>query len=113
MARPITFDMLFTEFTFALSIIGIEVTITTSPSSLVVGQSVTFHCTSDLDLIGIDWYRGDTRVATSTSQIETTLNPVSTNDEGMEYKCKARSPYGTQERSFILHTRGIYISCMM
>ena len=93
--------------------IGIAVTKTTSPSNLVIGQSVTFRCTSDLDPTGIDWYRSDTLVATSNSQIETTLNPVSTNDEGMEYKCKARSPYGTQERSFILHTRGIYISCMM
>ena len=91
--------------------LGIEVTTTTSPSSLVVGQSVTFGCTSDLDLTVFEWYRGDTLVATQdayqySSQLGTTLFQISTNDEGEEYKCKVRSPYGTQERSFILHTIG-------
>ena len=71
----------------------------------MVGQSVTFSCASDLDPTGIDWYRGETIVATSGW---TTLHPVSTKDEGIEYKCKARSPYGTQKRSFTLQTRGTF-----
>ena len=100
---------------------------TTPSSKLLVGQSATIGCSSDLDLNNITWYeinsalseeeyeegkmvvQNTTRVnstSNSSAEIQMLLNPVSTNHEGKVFRCEANSPYGSQERSITLSTYG-------
>ena len=99
-------------------------------SQLPVGRSTTIACSNDLDPISITWYEmnstlyeeeatwheEDEMVVQNTDRLSITsrsneeirllLNPVSTNDEGRVFRCKANSRYGSQERSIILSTYG-------
>ena len=80
--------------------------------SLVVGSTVKFDCSSDLDPQSITWYRNGLPVASvNGSSKEVTIDPVSTDDQDALYSCTVISPYGSQEQNKTLSVIGWYLSC--
>ena len=78
--------------------------------NLIVSNSARFQCSSDLDVLQIQWYRDGNRVLVSTSD-DITLDPISTDDNGANYTCRVTSPYGDQERSVVLDVKGQCPAC--
>ena len=75
-------------------------------SEFIVGQSVTCNCTSDLDPLFMEWYFQGNGSVLQRSRTSITI-PVTTDDEGSVYTCRATSSCGTQQKIMILNTTGM------
>ena len=74
---------------------------------LTVSKTTTFECSSDLDVLQIQWFRDGLLVHSSTDdESEITLDPISTDHNGANYTCRVTSPYGDQQRSVVLEVEG-------
>ena len=73
----------------------------------VVGSTIIFTCSSDLDPVRVEWYRKSTLLTqTSATTGEVTIETISTYDEGAVYTCSAVSQHGSQERNVTLNVTG-------
>ena len=67
---------------------------------LTVGHNASIMCSTDLDVVAVEWIRDGITVANSNSQSLTLpLNPVSADHHNTQYICRVTSPYGTQEET--------------
>ena len=75
---------------------------------LIIGESATLICSSDLDVSKIEWFaQYYEALANSTSQpITLVFNQVSLDMHGAQYTCHVTSPYGIQERTITVITEG-------
>ncbi len=88
---------------------------------LAIGSrfSTSIRCSSDLGRV--EWYQGNNRVTSSGNLYLTHSginNFVTTDDEGLQYRCLAISPYVTQEKSITYsvigtskHNSSISLTC--
>ncbi len=77
---------------------------------LQVGRHETLSCTTDLDIVTIEWVlvNGNEVVVTSTDQqADLVFAPVNDTLHLVEFKCIVTSPYGTQEKTITLEVDGI------
>ena len=67
---------------------------------LTVGHNASAMCSTDLDVVAVEWIKDGITVANSNSQSLTLLlDPVSANHDNTQYTCRVTSPYGTQEET--------------
>ena len=67
---------------------------------ITVGHNVSIMCSTDLDVMAIEWIKHGITVVKSNSQSLTLpLNPVSADHHNTQYICRVTSPYGTQEET--------------
>ena len=69
---------------------------------LTVGHNASIMCSTDLDVVAIEWIKHGITVVNSNSQSLTLpLNPVhmSVDHDNTQYICRVTSPYGTQEET--------------
>ena len=65
-----------------------------------VGESASMTCSSDLDVISIEWLYNLQVVVTSTaSELQLLFNPVNDSIHGQEYTCRITASYGIQEQT--------------
>ena len=70
----------------------------------------TISCSTDLDVIRLEWMRGREVVASSPNQqLDLVFDPVNDTIHNQEYTCVAISPYGSQEQTLVLRSEGDYI----
>lgn len=80
-----------------------------STDTVIVGSSITFNCSTDLNPISIEWYRGDFFISQEDSDTtsELTVDRISTEDHGIVYTCKTVFNNGFQTRDIDLSVEGI------
>lgn len=70
-----------------------------SSNLFTVGESASMTCSSDLDVISIEWLYNLQAVVTSTaSELQLLFNPVNDSIRGQEYTCRITASYGIQEQ---------------
>ena len=89
--------------------LGLQITGNERP--LIIGESATLTCSSDLHVSKIEWFAQNngtsTLLATSTSSTRALVfSRVSLDMHGAQYTCHVTSPYGTQERNITVTTEG-------
>ena len=73
-----------------------------------VGAFANISCSFDMDLTTVQWLYNGNVVATSTSHhVQLLFNPVNDTIHGREYRCRAMTPFGVQERSILIRVQGI------
>ena len=71
--------------------------------ALIVGESATISCITDLNVEILEWVHGDSVLANSTSQqLDLTFDLVTDLHHGKAYICRATTTYGSQERNITL-----------
>jgi len=81
---------------------------------LTVGHNVSIMCSTDLDVVAVEWIRDGITVANSNSQSLTLpLNPVSVDHHNSQYTCRVTSPYGTQEETVNITVQSELLSLHM
>ena len=82
-----------------LSIIG--------SSSLILGESTTLNCTSDLPTVSIEWVYNDEVLAQSSTN-EAILDIPMVNDSlhRRQYSCRVTSLFGVQKKNTTLIVKG-------
>ena len=85
---------------------GLQITGNERP--LIIGESATLICSSDLDVSKIEWFaQNDENLVNSTRQtITLVFNKVTLDVHGAQYTCRVTSPYGIQERTITVVTEG-------
>ena len=82
-----------------LSIIG--------SSSLILGESTTLNCTSDLPIVSIEWIYNDEVIAqSSTNGAILDIPLVNDSLHGRQYSCRVTSLFGVQEKNTTLIVTG-------
>ena len=82
-----------------LSIIG--------SSSLILGESTTLNCTSDLPIVSIEWIYNDEVIAQSpTNGAILDIPLVNDSLHGRQYSCRVTSLFGVQEKNTTLIVTG-------
>ena len=76
--------------------------------TFVVGETATVTCSSDLDVLYIEWHQDKGNTSTSLVTSYKSLNkmmfrPVSAAVNDVQYTCLVMSPYGMQKRSVSFH----------
>ena len=86
--------------------LGLQITGNDRP--LIIGESATLICSSDLDVSKIEWFAQHNEVLVNSTRQSITLvfNQVSLDMHGAQYTCHVTSPYGTQERNITVITEG-------
>ena len=81
---------------------------------LIVGETTSLICSSDLDISSIEWLYSGQVVASSTSQqeLELEFSPVNDTIHGREYTCRVISPYGSQEETISVVAEGELSDCI-
>ena len=77
--------------------------ITVSRSDLVftVGDNASLNCSTDLDVVSIEWLYNYQVISTSSADnaLQLVFNPVNDSIHSREYTCRITSPYGVQEQT--------------
>ena len=73
-----------------------------------VGSTAAVTCSSDLDVLNIEWLLDDDNTSTSlmisyTSVNKLTFRSVSASIDDAQYTCRVTSPYGVQSKTVIFH----------
>ena len=82
------------SFNTGITLFGLE-------SPLIVGQSTTITCTTNIEVSSIEWRDQTSAVLSSTmsggahSMLDYTIDPVSDDLQGQEYSCNAEVADGT------------------
>ena len=67
---------------------------------LTVGHNASITCSSDLDVVAVEWIRdGITVISSNSRSLTLPFNPVSVDHDNTQYICRVTSPYGTQEET--------------
>ncbi len=88
---------------------GLQFTSSNNLSRLIIGSRLSLiKCSSDLDVTRVEWYRGNNKVTSSYGSYSYLRRSgiVITDDEGLQYKCSAISPYVTQEKNITFSVIG-------
>ena len=72
--------------------------VTGNDAPLTVGLSATLGCSSDLDILSVEWQRDGETIDTAVMGA-LTISLVTDSHHNTEYTCVVRSPYGSQEIS--------------
>ena len=79
-----------------------------------VNSAQTISCSTDLDVIRLEWMRAREVVESSSNQqLDLVFDPVNDTIHNQEYTCVAISPYGSQEQTFVLRSEGDYRSSIL
>ena len=75
-----------------------------------MGEAANVACSSDLDVLNIEWHLDEdstsTTVVTShTSVNELKFSSVTASVNNAQYTCHVTSPYGVQSKSVTLHAK--------
>ena len=82
---------------------GPQIRTTKAPSNLEIGSQIGFTCFSDVDFSYLEWYRGNTLLAKSYENDSSIIHYlVSTDDEGLQYKCSTIIKDGSLDKSITL-----------
>jgi len=61
---------------------------------------MSIMCSSDLDVVAVEWIRdGITVISSNSRSLTLHFNPVSVDHDNTQYICRVTSPYGTQEET--------------
>ena len=75
--------------------------------TLIVGETATLNCSSDLDVTMTEWwYSGAVVVSSTGPRAELIFNPVRDTFHSRRYSCRVTSPYGVQEQTIITIVEG-------
>jgi len=76
-------------------------------SSLVLGDSTTLNCTSDLPIVSVEWiYNGAVIVQSSANGAILDIPLVNDSLHRRQYSCRVTSPFGVQEKNTTLIVTG-------
>ena len=76
-------------------------------SSLILGDSTTLNCTSDLPIFSIEWIYNGAVISQNPANVALLDIPL-VNDSlhGRQYSCRMTSPFGVQEKNTTLSVTG-------
>ena len=90
---------------------GLQVRTSRSTTNLEIGWQIELTCSSDFDIISVDWYQGFNRIQRSNSSQSTLVRQsITTDDHGSVYRCFVRSPYAIQSKDIRLSVRGMHVN---
>ena len=91
-----------------LQIIRNDNTITgTAPLVFIINSAQTISCSTDLDVIRLEW-TSDREIVESSSngQLDLVFDPVNDTIHNARYTCMAISPYGNDDQDIVIHSQG-------
>ena len=91
-----------------LQIIRNDNTITgTAPLVFIINSAQTISCSTDLDVIRLEW-TSDREIVESSSngQLDLVFDPVNDTIHNARYTCMAISPYGSDDQDIVIHSQG-------
>ena len=83
--------------------------ISTTAESLLVGQVATLYCNSDLPLARKEWLHNGSLISLADGEgtaAALVLDPISTDDAGINYTCRVTTAYDTEEKNAVLDIQG-------
>ena len=77
------------------------------PLVFIVNSAQTISCSTDLDVIRLEWTSDREIVESSSNQeLDIVFDPVNDTIHNARYTCMATSPYGNDERDIVIHSQG-------
>ena len=78
-----------------------------SPLVFIVNTTQILSCSTDLDVIRLEWIRDREVVAsTSNQQLDLVFDPVNDTIHSAEFTCEAISPYGNDQQDILINAQG-------
>ena len=88
-------------------VLNLGLHITGHDTELSLGETATITCSSDLDIILIEWWNDGQMMNSSTGpQTSLVFNPVNDTLHNIQYTCKVTTAYGTLEQTIAISVKG-------
>ena len=105
----------YTESIMVINYTGLQITTNSDITRLIIGSTVSsIKCSSDLDVTRVEWYQGNDKTISSYGSYSYLRHSgiVTTDDEGLQYRCLAIGPYSTQDKNITFSVKGTYNPCL-